>query len=217
MTIYSTEGRSRPSSLARPFHLLDEEERKKVVKTKELWLDIAAKDRARRPRRSIGGSGHARARYQEMPQQPRQLARHGHKNRPLGFLRSAAPAKKQGGLKVALYAAATVQEESACGARLRAHTGITRTSVSLSDVRTPPTARPSTKRKKATIKLGGGPVIYRAEHEPARRRSAARGGDSSEMAVQLGRQRPARHRRPTRSSLPRRRGGRPHQHFQTAT
>src|SRR4029078_5421918 len=45
MTIYTAEGPI-PAVIARKaIHLLDEDERKKVVKTKELWLDIGAKDR----------------------------------------------------------------------------------------------------------------------------------------------------------------------------
>src|SRR3954467_13127400 len=45
MTIYTAEGPI-PAVIARKaIHLLDEDERKKVVKTKELWLDIGAKDK----------------------------------------------------------------------------------------------------------------------------------------------------------------------------
>src|SRR6188508_736859 len=45
MTIH-TAGGPIPAVIARKaIHLLDEEERKKVVKPKELWLDIGAKDR----------------------------------------------------------------------------------------------------------------------------------------------------------------------------
>jgi hypothetical protein len=43
MTIY-TAGGPVPAVIARkPIHLLDQEERKQVVKTKEMWLDIGAK------------------------------------------------------------------------------------------------------------------------------------------------------------------------------
>ena len=45
MTIY-TSGGPVPAVIARkPIHLLDQDERKQVVKQKELWLDIGAKDR----------------------------------------------------------------------------------------------------------------------------------------------------------------------------
>src|SRR5688500_2215382 len=45
MTIY-TAGGPVPAVIARkPIHLLDQEERKQVVKQKELWLDIGAKDK----------------------------------------------------------------------------------------------------------------------------------------------------------------------------
>src|SRR6188472_4537591 len=44
MTIWTAEG-AIPAVIARkPIHLLNEEERKQVVKQKELWLDIGAKD-----------------------------------------------------------------------------------------------------------------------------------------------------------------------------
>ena len=47
MTVH-TQGGPIPAVIARKaIHLLDEEERKKVVKTKELWLDIGAKDQGR--------------------------------------------------------------------------------------------------------------------------------------------------------------------------
>lgn len=50
MTIYTANGPV-PAVIARkPIHLLNEEERKQVVKTKELWLDIGTRTR-RKPRK----------------------------------------------------------------------------------------------------------------------------------------------------------------------
>src|SRR5690349_810039 len=45
MTIYTSSGPILAVIARKAIHLLDEEERKKVVKTKELWLDIGAKDK----------------------------------------------------------------------------------------------------------------------------------------------------------------------------
>ncbi len=86
-------------------------------------------------------------------------------------------AKKRGGLKVALFAVATVQEEiglrgaitSAYG--INPHVGI---AIDVTHATDCPTID---KTQEGDIKLGGGPVdLSRPEHEPARRRSTPHRG-----------------------------------------
>ncbi len=79
----------------------------------------------------------------------------------MGRRRSASPRKKRGGLKVALFAAATVQEEiglrgaitSAYG--INPHVGI---AIDVTHATDCPTID---KTQEGDIKLGGGPVIER--------------------------------------------------------
>ena len=78
MTIH-TAGGPIPAVIARKaIHLLEQEERKKVVKTKDMWLDIG-REGWQRSVRGRGGwrSGDAGAWLPRNAQQPGQFARHG--------------------------------------------------------------------------------------------------------------------------------------------
>ncbi len=111
MTIHTAKGPV-PAVIARkPIHVLDEEERKQVVKLKDMWLDIGAKTQqeaaeavARRRR------GDARAGLPGNAQRLRQLPGHGQQDRPVGGFEAARRAAKKK-LNVSLFAVATVQEE----------------------------------------------------------------------------------------------------------
>jgi putative aminopeptidase FrvX len=161
MTIWAQEGPV-PAVIARkPIHLLTEEERKQVVKEKDLWLDIGAKDKEEaRGLVRIGDPVTLELGYQEM--------RNGLANAPgmddktgvwvvMEALRRAA----QGSLKCALYAVSTVQEEIGLrGARTSAygidpHVGI---AVDVTHATDCPTID---KRQEGEIGLGKGPVIFR--------------------------------------------------------
>jgi len=161
MTIY-TAGGTVPAVIARkPIHLLDEDERKQVVKTKELWLDIGAKkkDEAAEVVR-VGDPVTLELGYQEM--------RNGLANSPgmddktgLWVCLEALRRAKSSALDVSLYAVSTVQEEiglrgattSAYG--VNPHVGI---AVDVTHATDCPTID---KHQEGDIKLGGGPVIYR--------------------------------------------------------
>src|SRR5688500_9179466 len=105
MTIY-TEGGAVPAVIARkPIHLLDMDERKQVVKQKDLWLDIGAKDKEEAAKLvAIGDPVTLELSYQEM--------RNGFANSPgmdnkTGLwvaMEALRRAKKRGGLKVSLFA-----------------------------------------------------------------------------------------------------------------
>jgi putative aminopeptidase FrvX len=188
MTIYTAEGPI-PAVIARKaIHLLDEDERKKVVKTKELWLDIGAKDKEEAAKSvSIGDPVTLELGYQEMRNNLANSPGMDNKTGLWVSFEALRRAKKKGGLKVALYAVATVQEEiglrgaitSAYG--VNPHVGV---AVDVTHATDCPTVD---KTQEGDIKLGGGPVIYRGPNMNPRvvdrlRATAA----TSEMAVQWG-------------------------------
>lgn len=161
MTIYTTDGPV-PAVIARkPIHLLDQEERKQVVKTKDMWLDIGAKDKDEASKVvRIGDPVTLELGYQEM--------RNGFANSPgmddktgLWVCIEGLRRAKQRGLQVSLSAVATVQEEiglrgattSAYG--VNPHVGI---AVDVTHATDCPTID---KNQEGDIKLGGGPVVFR--------------------------------------------------------
>jgi endoglucanase len=162
MAIY-TAGGPVPAVIARkPIHLLDMDERKQVVKQKDLWLDIGAKDKEEAAKEvAIGDPVTLELSYQEM--------RNGLANAPgmdnkTGLwvaVEALRRAKQRGGLNVALYAVSTVQEEiglrgavtSAYG--VNPHVGV---AIDVTHATDCPTID---KTQEGDIKLGGGPVIYR--------------------------------------------------------
>lgn len=161
MTIYTDNGPV-PAVIARkPIHLLDQEERKQVVKTKELWLDIGAKDKKEASEIvRIGDPVTLELGYQEM--------RNGLANSPgmddktglwvcVEALRRAA----QRDLSVSLYAVATVQEEIGLrGATTSAHGVNPHVGIAV-DVTHATDCPTIDKTQEGDISLGGGPVIYR--------------------------------------------------------
>jgi endoglucanase len=188
MTIYTASGPV-PAVIARkPIHLLDQDERKQVVKQKELWLDIGAKDKEEAANAvKVGDPVTLELGYQEL--------RNGFANSPgmddksglwvaVEAMRRAA---KRGGLKVALYAVATVQEEIGLRGAITSAYGVNPHVGVAVDV-THATDCPSIdKTQEGDIKLGGGPVIYRGPNmNPVvvdRLRTAA---EAAEIIVQWG-------------------------------
>ena len=161
MTIYTANGPV-PAVIARKaIHLLDEDERKKVVKTKELWLDIGAKDKEEAAAAvAIGDAVTLELGYQEMRNNLANSPGMDDKTGLWVSIEALRRAKKRGGLKVALYAASTVQEEiglrgaitSAYG--INPHVGV---AVDVTHATDCPTID---KTQEGDIKLGGGPVVY---------------------------------------------------------
>ncbi|MEO2047036.1 MAG: M42 family metallopeptidase [Pirellulales bacterium] len=161
MTIYTDNGPVRAVIARKPIHLLDQEERKQVVKTKELWLDIGAKDKKEASEIvRIGDPVTLELGYQEM--------RNGLANSPgmddktglwvcVEALRRAA----QRDLSVSLYAVATVQEEIGLrGATTSAHGVNPHVGIAV-DVTHATDCPTIDKTQEGDISLGGGPVIYR--------------------------------------------------------
>jgi tetrahedral aminopeptidase len=188
MTIY-TAGGPVPAVIARKaIHLLDEEERKKVVKTKELWLDIGAKDRDEAVAAvAIGDPVTLELGYQEMRNNLANSPGMDDKTGLWVAVEALRRAKHRGGLKVALYAVATVQEEiglrgavtSAYG--IHPHVGI---AIDVTHATDCPTID---KTQEGDVKLGGGPVVYRGPnmnpHVVDRLRGAA---ETAKIGIQWG-------------------------------
>ena len=162
MTIWG-EGGPIPAVIARKaIHLLNEEERKQVVKTKELWLDIGAKDREEVAALvKVGDPVTLELGYQEMRNNLANSPGMDDKTGLWVCVEALRRASAAGGLKISLYAASTVQEEIGLrGARTSAyaidpHVGI---AVDVTHATDCPTID---KNQEGDIKLGGGPVVSR--------------------------------------------------------
>lgn len=161
MTIWTKTGPINAVIARKPIHLLTDDERKQVVKTKDLWLDIGASDKedAELVVR-IGDSVTLQLGYQEL--------RNGLANAPamdnttgLWVVIEALRRASQRGLKCALYAVSTVQEEIGLrGARTSAF-GIDPDVGIAVDVTHATDCPTIDKRQQGEISLGGGPVIFR--------------------------------------------------------
>lgn len=162
MTIH-TAGGPIPAVIARkPIHLLEQEERKQVVKQKELWLDIGAKDQAEAQSVvAIGDPVTLALGYQEM--------RNGLANSPgmdnkTGLwvvMEAARRAAENGGLKVGVFAVATVQEEIGLrGARTAAFGVDPQVGIAV-DVTHATDCPTIDVNQNCDVKLGKGPVVYR--------------------------------------------------------
>ncbi|MGI9428302.1 MAG: M42 family metallopeptidase [Bythopirellula sp.] len=187
MTIY-TESGPVPAVIARKaIHLLDQDERKQVVKTKDLWLDIGAKNKEEAAEVvKIGDPVTLELGYQEM--------RNGLANSPgmddktgLWVCVEALRRAKEQGLNVSLYAVATVQEEVGLrGARTSAfgvdpHVGI---AVDVTHATDCPTID---KNQEGDVRLGGGPVVYRGPNmNPIVVKHLRKAADESDIPCQLG-------------------------------
>jgi endoglucanase len=161
MTVWS-EGGPLPAVIARKaIHLLTDEERKQVVKTKDLWLDIGARDGAEaRDLVRVGDPITLELGYQEM--------RNGLANSPamddktgLWVCIEALRRAGKGDLGVALYAVSTVQEEIGLRGAATSAYGINPQVGIAVDVTHATDCPTIDKNQEGDVKLGGGPVIYR--------------------------------------------------------
>jgi endoglucanase len=162
MTIH-TAGGPIPAVIARkPIHLLDEEERKLVVKQKELWLDMGAKNQAEAAEAVCVGDGVTlELGLQEMRNNLANSPGMDDKTGLWVCMEAARRAKARGGLKISLHAVATVQEEIGLrGATtstygVNPHVGI---AVDVTHATDCPTIDMT---QEGDVKLGGGPVVCR--------------------------------------------------------
>ncbi|MEX0938350.1 MAG: M42 family metallopeptidase [Pirellulales bacterium] len=187
MTIW-TDGGPIPAVIARkPIHLLTEEERKQVVKTKDLWLDIGAKDK--QEAQELVRIGDPVTLELGMQTMRNNLANSPGMDNKTGLwvcveaLRRAAQEK----LSVALYAVSTVQEEIGLrGATTSAysvdpHVGI---GVDVTHATDCPTIE---KKQEGEVAIGGGPVVYRGPNmNPVVVSRMIEAAGSKEIPYQLG-------------------------------
>ena len=159
MTIWSESGPI-PAVIARkPIHLLDDAERKQVVKLQDLWLDIAAKSREEAGERvRIGDPVTLELGMRELSNDMVTAAK---LDNTCGLWVVLEALRRAKSLDVGLYAVSTVQEEIGLrGARTSAfgidpHIGI---AVDVTHATDCPTID---RRQLGTIQLGGGPVVFR--------------------------------------------------------
>ena len=161
MTVWTTSGPVFGVIARKPIHLLTEEERKQVPKTKDLWIDIGAADREEAQGLvRIGDPVTVELAYRPM--------RNGRAASPamddkcglwvvVEALRRINPAK----LRCAVYAVSTVQEEVGLrGARTSAFGIDPQVGVAV-DVTHATDCPTIDKKQEGEVALGKGPVIYR--------------------------------------------------------
>jgi putative aminopeptidase FrvX len=161
MTIWSKEGPI-PAVIARKaIHLLSQDERNKVVKLEDLWLDIGAKDKEEAASLvRIGDPVTLELGYQEMRNG---LANAPHMDNITGVwtvIEALRRATAQG-LRVAAYAVSTVQEEIGLRGAHTSTFGIDPYIGIAVDVTHATDCPTIDKRQEGDIKLGAGPVIER--------------------------------------------------------
>lgn len=159
VSIWSENGPVNGVISRKPIHLLEEQEKKQVVKIKELWIDVGAQNREQALTVvAVGDSVTLQLGYQELQNQlvngPAMDDRCG-----VWVVVEALRRAKEMGVTCGLYAASTVQEEIGLrGARTAAftidpHVGI---AVDVTHAMDCPNMEP---RQQGDIKLSKGPVI----------------------------------------------------------
>lgn len=145
----------------KPIHLLNDEERKQVVKTQDLWIDVAVTSREEAQELvRIGDPVTLALRYQPMRNH---LANAPGMDDKTGVwvVMEALRRAKQKGLTCALYAVSTVQEEIGLrGARTSAYTVDPHIGIAV-DVTHATDCPTIDKRQNGEVSLGKGPVISR--------------------------------------------------------
>ncbi|MEZ4719006.1 MAG: M42 family metallopeptidase [Caldilineaceae bacterium] len=181
MTIWTQSGPVAAVIARKPIHLLTSDERTKVVKLEEMWLDIGAKDKEDAAATvRIGDPVTLELGYQEL--------RNGLANAPgmdnvtgVWVVMEAARRAVAQGINVGLFAVSTVQEEIGLrGAQTSAFGVDPQVGIAV-DVTHATDCPTIDKRQEGDIKLGGGPVIDRGPnvnpHVYDRLIAAAEGAD----------------------------------------
>ncbi len=162
MTIHTASGPIPAVISRKAIHLLDQDERKVVVKHKELWLDIGAKNGEEASAAvQIGDPVTLELRYQELRNS---LATSPGMDDKVGLwvaVEALRRAQKRSKLKVALYAVSTVQEEIGLRGAITSAFGVDPHVGIAIDVTHATDCPTIDKTQEGDVKLGGGPVIYR--------------------------------------------------------
>ena len=161
MTIHTAKGPIPAVISRKPIHVLDEEERKQVVKLKDMWLDVGAKNQSEAAELvRVGDCVTLELGFQEM--------RNGFANSPgmdnktgLWVAMEAARRAAKNKLNVAVFAVATVQEEIGLrGAATSAYGVDPQVGIAI-DVTHATDCPTMDKTQNGDLKLGGGPVLAR--------------------------------------------------------
>ena len=188
MTVWTDKGAVPGIVSRKPIHLLTEEERKQVVKMKDLWVDIGVRDKAEAAELvRVGDPITFELGLRRM--QDNNLAFAPAMDNKTGLwvameaLRRAAGRK----LRCALYAVSTVQEEIGLrGAQTSTYGVDPQVGIAI-DVTHATDCPTIDKKQEGDVALGKGPVIYRGpnmNHKVVERLIAA--ADGHEIAYQLG-------------------------------
>jgi len=160
MTVWTDDGPLFGVIARKPIHLLTEEERKQVVKMKDIWLDIGAKDQADAAARvKIGDPVTLELGFREMLNERASSPSMDDKSGL--WVAFEALRRADGPLNVALYAVSTVQEEiglrgsKTSAFRVDPHVGI---AIDVCHATDCPTIE---KKHEGDVRVGAGPVIYR--------------------------------------------------------
>ncbi len=186
MTIHTADGPVPAVISRKAIHLLDEEERKQIVKQKEMWLDIGARSQAEAQELvSIGDPVTLELGYKEMRNNFANSPGMDNKTGMWVCIEAARRAAERGGLNVAVHAVATVQEEIGLrGATTSAfgvdpHVGV---AVDVTHATDCPTID---KTQESDIKLGHGPVLSRGPNiNPIAFNRLRAAGESAEIPLQ---------------------------------
>lgn len=159
MTIWTKEGPVAGVIARKPIHLLNSDERGKVVKLEEMWIDIGATNKADATSVvRIGDPVTFELGYQEL--------RNGLANAPgmdnvTGVWVVIEALRRAGSLNVAAYAVSTVQEEIGLRGAQTSTFGVDPQIGIAVDVTHATDCPTIDKRQEGEVKLGGGPVIER--------------------------------------------------------
>jgi tetrahedral aminopeptidase len=185
MTVHTAKGPIPAVISRKPIHVLDEEERKQVVKLKDMWLDIGAKTQAEAAELvRVGDCVTLELGFQEM--------RNGLANSPgmdnktgLWVAMEAARRAGKNKLNVAVFAVATVQEEIGLRGAATSAYGVDPTVGIAIDVTHATDCPTMDKTQNGDLKLGGGPVLARGPNmNPVVVERLRKAAEEAEIVVQ---------------------------------
>jgi len=161
MTVWTKSGPIDGVIARKAIHLLDEVERKKVVKTKDLWIDIGAADRAQAEEVVTIGDSVTLALGMTRLQNNFVTAPATDNRTGVWVAVEAMRIAAQAGVKIGVYAVSTVQEEIGLrGARTSAYGIDPQIGVAI-DVTHATDCPTIQKNQQGDIRLGSGPVVVR--------------------------------------------------------
>lgn len=162
MTVWTDAGPISAVIARKPIHLLKPEEREKVVKSEELWLDIGAKgrDEAKEVVR-IGDAVTLELGYRELLNGLASAPGMDDKSGLWVVMEALRRASEVGGLRCSIHAVSTVQEEIGLRGAQTSAFGVDPHVAVAVDVTHATDCPTISKKQEGEIKLGAGPVIYR--------------------------------------------------------